>query len=112
MMGLETVRQASVKAAPVNAGAGWLGSKDRADPAVEPTMLIKRCPGCRSFNVRLSSFYGASEAALFGALSPYRCNDCHTFFRVVSREFRVGVAVILSIVVTSVVVALLFGGYP
>jgi len=73
-------------------------------------MLIKRCPGCRSFNVRHSSFYGASDAALFGALSPYRCNDCHTFFRLVSSEFKVGVAVILSVVVSSVVVMLLFGG--
>ena len=75
-------------------------------------MLLRRCPGCRSSNVRRSSFHGASDAALYGALSPYRCNDCQTFFRFLSKEFQVGVAVILSIMVASVVVIWQFGAMP
>ena len=45
----------------------------------------------------------------YTVLSPYRCNDCQIFFRVVSKEFQMGVAVLLSVVVASVVVLLLFG---
>ena len=63
-------------------------------------MMARRCPKCGSIDVRRSSFRGPEAATLLGVLSPYRCRECRTLFRVVSRKFWMVVGVIsVSVVV-------------
>ena len=69
---------------------------------------MKRCPVCKSINVRRSSA-AAAEARSHGFQSPYRCESCDTRFWVISRKARLAAAaagicalVILLAVVSSV----------
>jgi len=64
-------------------------------------MALRRCPSCGSFNVRRSSYHGTPTMSLFGILSPYRCRDCRTFFRGVSRDLQMGFALMAVIAAVS-----------
>lgn len=54
-------------------------------------IVVKRCPVCKSINVRRSSA-GAAEARSHGFQSPYRCETCDTRFWVISRKARLAAA--------------------
>ena len=54
--------------------------------------LRRRCPVCKSEDVRRSSFY-RTDVTWFGALSPYRCRNCDAHFTVISQNFYLLVVV-------------------
>src|SRR6188474_1928473 len=60
--------------------------------------MRRRCPNCKSFNVRRSSHEpdDASEPLL---RSPYRCRDCHTKFWAISSKVYKRAALILALTV-------------
>ena len=49
--------------------------------------LFRRCPACKSQNVRRSSF-GEGGRSWFGMFSPYRCRNCGLQFTVISQKFQ------------------------
>jgi hypothetical protein len=64
----------------------------RAPRSRRPQQAMKRCPACRSTNVRRSGC--CSEERFAHALhSPYRCNDCNERFWLLSRSTRIGALV-------------------
>ena len=73
---------------------------------------MKRCPACRSTDVRRSHVLW-SEAGAHALRSPYRCNNCDARFWVVSRKARITIAafaaacavVAITIIVDAVIVS-------
>ncbi len=66
---------------------------------------MRRCPACRSNDVRRSRVR-ASESDAHALRSPYRCKSCNTRFWVVSRKARIGaVAAGVCVLTVTVVVA-------
>ena len=49
--------------------------------------LFRRCPACKSQNVRRSSFREGGRSRL-GLFSPYRCRNCGRHFSVISQKFQ------------------------
>jgi hypothetical protein len=67
---------------------------------------LTRCPACDSSRVRRSHIR-AEERGTHGLRSPYRCEDCHTRYWVLSRKARLAfVSGALSVVFAAVLVAL------
>jgi hypothetical protein len=58
--------------------------------------VFRKCPSCRSANVRRSSYHGLGALTKLGLFSPYRCRECNAHFRVVSRNIYVISAVIFA----------------
>lgn len=70
--------------------------------------MIRKCPSCRSRNVRRSATPDAEVTWRNQLLSPYRCRDCQTQFQVVSRKtYIVAGSLVAAIVVAAIVVLLL-----
>jgi len=57
--------------------------------------MSRKCPECRSFNVRRSSVgeFGLSKLPLLR--SPYRCRDCGHMFLVIARRAYVNLGIAL-----------------
>ncbi len=65
---------------------------------------MKRCPACRSGNVRRSTIRG-TEHGRHALRSPYRCKDCNARFWVFSRNARIGAVAAGAGLLTAVLLA-------
>jgi len=59
--------------------------------------MDRKCPNCKSFNVRRSSTqeFGVSREPLIK--SPYRCRDCGEMFWVIARKTYTQVGIVVGI---------------
>jgi len=73
--------------------------------------MQRRCPNCKSVNVRRSS-RGSQDAAQPFYRSPYRCRDCHTKFWAFSRKLSRRIALTVALVVVSLLVITLIVMLP
>ena len=73
--------------------------------------MFRECPSCGSTNVRRSSFHGAGVLTTYAIFSPYRCRECRTHFRVVSKKFYGYVGVIGLAMLPPLLVYLIYAAF-
>jgi transposase-like protein len=71
--------------------------------SIQTRRMNRKCPGCRSRNVRRSPTPEPDVTWRRHFLSPYVCRDCKLQFRVISRRTYRAAAVILATIVVAVI---------
>lgn len=111
---IRTRTEAHGKPATAAVATGLLSPLPSREPVPQATTVLdrvlartlNRCPACDGSRVRRSHIR-AEERGTHGLRSPYRCEDCHTRYWVLSRKARLAfVSGAVSVVFAAVLVAL------